>query len=199
MPTTKTRQPKHSDEPRGTAQRELDAGAAAQASLQDSQPGSAAPAAASRFRPRLATAGRGHSRPVRPADRIRSRPPTLGLQAPTRPDAEVADAGAVYQLVKWDEHGAKKAGKGNPTWVFKDAEKARAALAAEPGESMAKHLEEADWELGVKYATDRGEGADNALKLLYGLAEENLRKALIAERNQEIEDTGKTTTTARAS
>jgi hypothetical protein len=107
----------------------------------------------------------------------------LGLvpAAPVQGNAE-----GPAQLVKWDDHGAKKF---NSVWYFKDEGEARAALTEFLG-TEATHLKEADWELGLRFAMDREEGADSALKLLYGTAVENQRRARVAARRQQVTDAG---------
>lgn len=111
----------------------------------------------------------------------------LGLvqDSPSHADAQAGGAG-VFQLVKWESHGAKKF---NAVWYFKDAESARAALAIELG-AFTENLKETDWPLALEFATNRDEGADSALKLLHGTAEENLRRARIKERRDAVDDAG---------
>lgn len=111
----------------------------------------------------------------------------LGLvqDSPSHADA-MADGGGVFQLVKWESHGAKKF---NAVWYFKDAESARTALTTELG-AFAESLKDTDWPLALEFATKRDEGADSALKLLHGTAEENLRRARIKERRDAVNDAG---------
>jgi hypothetical protein len=110
-------------------------------------------------------------------------PGKLGL-SPAAPLAAGAEGTA--QLVKWDDHGAKKF---NSTWYFKEEGTARAALAELLGADAAD-LKDADWELGLRFATDRAEGADSALKLLHGTAKENQHRARVAGRRQQVTAAG---------
>lgn len=187
MPLTKTRQRKQTEASRAIAQREADAGALAEASLQDSHRMTAQRRQLqAAFGPAAQLKEEAEAGPFAQQIEAGADPQSIGLEA-AQPQAEVADAGQVHQLARWKDWGAKKI-KGSTIFFFSDEGKARLALAGEMGDS-AEHLEEGDWKLGLKYAMDREEGADNALKILHALAEENLRKARIAERRQETVNT----------
>jgi hypothetical protein len=110
-------------------------------------------------------------------------PGKLGL-SPAEPVQEGAEGPA--QLVKWEDHGAKKF---NATWYFKDEGTARVALTELLGADAAD-LKDADWELGLRFATNREEGADSALKLLDGTARENQHRARVAGRRQQVAAAG---------
>lgn len=190
MPTTKTRQPKQPREARGVAQRELDASInAAGNALQGSERLTAQRRQLqAAFGPAVQLRDDGAGGPFASQVQAGADPQSFGLTA-AQPAAEGVETGAVYQLANWKALGAKKPSKGSTIWVFKDKDKAQAALTTELGESLAGYLEDGDWELGLKYALDREEGADAALKLLHSLAAENLRKARIAERRKLVTDT----------
>lgn len=188
MKAQKTRQARSPSEARGVAQREVDPHRATETgnTLRDSQ--------------RLAVQRRQLHASFGPAAQLRDGEPgpfaekieagvdpqSLGLVPAQAEHAlgDTAGAAQVFQLARWEDHGAKKI---NGIWIFKDEGKARLALEAELGASK-DNLKEADWKLGIEFAMNREEGADSALKLMFGTAAENLRLARIAARKKKVSD-----------